>query len=111
MRISDWSSDVCSSDLGDVHGCADELETLLAELGYSVSWDGKVVTVTPPDGRKAIFVGDLVDRGPRSPDSIRIAKHMVESGIALAVVGNHDDKLKRHLSGKNVKAKIGRAHV
>ena len=93
--------------IGDVHGCVDELETLLAELGYAVSWNGKAVRVTPPDGRKAIFVGDLVDRGPRAPDAIRIAKHMVESGIALAVVGNHDDKLKRHLSGKNVKATHG----
>lgn len=97
--------------IGDVHGCVDELETLLAELGYAVTWDGKAVSVTPPDGRKAIFVGDLVDRGPRSPDAIRIAKHMVESGTALAVVGNHDDKLKRHLSGKNVKATHGLAET
>lgn len=97
--------------IGDVHGCADELETLLAELGYSVSWNGKDVIVTPPDGRKAIFIGDLVDRGPRSPDSLRIAKHMVERGMALAVVGNHDDKLKRHLSGKNVKATHGLAET
>ncbi|MDQ4086429.1 MAG: polynucleotide kinase-phosphatase [Pseudomonadota bacterium] len=97
--------------IGDVHGCADELERLLEELGYSVSWDGKSVSVTPPAGRKAIFVGDLVDRGPRSPDSLRIAKHMVERGTALAVVGNHDDKLKRHLSGKNVKVTHGLAET
>ena len=78
------------------HSCADELETLLTNLGYGVSWDGKTVTVVPPEGRRAIFVGDLVDRGPRSPDVLRIARHMVDSGAALAVVGNHDDKFKRH---------------
>lgn len=67
--------------------------------------------MTPPEGRRAIFIGDLVDRGPRSPDVLRIARHMVESGAALAVVGNHDDKLKRHLSGKNVKATHGLAET
>jgi protein phosphatase len=97
--------------IGDVHGCGDELETLLAKLGYQVRWDGKEVEVTPPEGRRAIFIGDLVDRGPRSPDVLRIARHMVDSGKALAVVGNHDDKLKRHLSGKNVKATHGLAET
>lgn len=97
--------------IGDVHGCADELETLLAKLGYKLKWEGKQVQVTPPEGRRAIFIGDLVDRGPRSPDVLRIARHMVESGAALAVVGNHDDKLKRHLSGKNVKATHGLAET
>lgn len=97
--------------IGDVHGCADELETLLTNLGYAVDWDGKAVTVVPPEGRRAIFVGDLVDRGPRSPDVLRIARHMVDSGAALAVVGNHDDKFKRHLSGKAVKVSHGLAET
>ncbi|WP_296614596.1 polynucleotide kinase-phosphatase [Sphingomonas sp.] len=97
--------------IGDVHGCADELETLLRDLGYAVAWDGKRVTVTPPEGRRAIFVGDLVDRGPRSPDVLRIAKHMLDAGTALAVVGNHDDKLKRHLDGRNVKLSHGLAET
>lgn len=97
--------------IGDVHGCCDELETLLNELGYAVTWDGKSVTVTPPEGRRAIFVGDLVDRGPRSPDALRIAKHMVEAGTGLCVLGNHDDKLKRHLSGRNVKQTHGLAET
>ena len=97
--------------IGDVHGCADELETLLGDLGYAVTWSGKDVTVTPPEGRRAIFVGDLVDRGPRSPDVLRIARHMVEAGSGLAVVGNHDDKLKRYLSGKNVKTSHGLAET
>lgn len=97
--------------IGDVHGCADELEMLLGDLGYAVAWSGKDVTVTPPAGRRAIFVGDLVDRGPRSPDVLRIARHMVEAGTALAVVGNHDDKLKRHLDGKAVKVSHGLAET
>ncbi|MBN8813886.1 MAG: polynucleotide kinase-phosphatase [Sphingomonas sp.] len=97
--------------IGDVHGCCDELETLLGNLGYAVTWSGKDVTVVPPEGRRTIFVGDLVDRGPRSPDVLRIARHMVEAGTGLCVVGNHDDKLKRHLSGKNVKVGHGLAET
>ena len=97
--------------IGDVHGCADELEVLLSELGYQVAWSGKDVAVTPPPGRRVIFLGDFVDRGPRSPDVLRIAKSMVEAGTALAVVGNHDDKLKRHLSGKQVKVAHGLAET
>ncbi|WP_157215357.1 polynucleotide kinase-phosphatase [Flavisphingomonas formosensis] len=93
--------------IGDIHGCATELETLLGELGYAVAWNGKEVQVTPPEGRRAVFVGDLVDRGPRSPDVLRVAKHMVDSGTGLVVVGNHDDKLKRHLDGRNVKVSHG----
>ncbi len=97
--------------IGDVHGCANELEIILDKLGYEVRWENKNVSVTPPTGRRAIFVGDLVDRGPRSPDVLRIAKHMVDSGTALAVVGNHDDKLKRHLDGRNVKTTHGLAET
>lgn len=97
--------------IGDVHGCADELEILLGQLGYGVHWSGKEVSVTAPEGRCAIFVGDLVDRGPRSPDVLRIAKHMVEAGTGLVVVGNHDDKLKRHLAGRNVRPTHGLAET
>jgi protein phosphatase len=92
--------------IGDVHGCAGELETLLARLGYDVRWSGVPgavsVRVTPPIGRRAIFVGDLVDRGPRSPDVLRIAMSMVASGAALAVPGNHDAKFARWLDGRDV---------
>ncbi len=97
--------------IGDVHGCADELETLLVKLGYSISWKDGEPEVHAPSGRTAVFVGDLVDRGPRSPDVLRIAKHMVDSGIALAVVGNHDDKLKRFLDGRKVKLTHGLAET
>ena len=95
--------------IGDVHGCADELKELLAALGYAVSWDGKVPTVVPPEGRIAVFVGDLVDRGPRTPDVIRLVRSMCEAGTALCIMGNHDHKLARALDprGKRIKPTHG----
>ena len=93
--------------VGDVHGCCDELEQLLETLGYDVSWQGGAVTVTPPPGRTLIFVGDLVDRGPRTPDVLRIAMSMAAAGTALCVEGNHDNKFGRWLSGANVKTGHG----
>jgi protein phosphatase len=101
--------------IGDVHGCADELERLLAVLGYGVRYrddDGaRAVSVTAPAGRRAIFVGDLVDRGPRSPDALRIAMALVESGQAFCVPGNHDVKLQRWLDGRNVTLAHGLAET
>jgi protein phosphatase len=97
--------------IGDIHGCADELEWLLRALGYVVDWserDGeRVPVVTPPEGRKVVFVGDLGDRGPRTPDVLRIAMQMVEAGSAYAVMGNHDRKLMRWLDGRNVQITHG----
>jgi protein phosphatase len=54
--------------IGDVHGCCDELEQLLAQLGYERNDGGPWAH---PAGRKAIFVGDLVDRGPRIVDTLK----------------------------------------
>ena len=92
--------------IGDVHGCADELQALLARLGYHVEWledDGeRRAAVTAPPGRKAVFVGDLVDRGPNTPDALRIVMSMVEAGSAYAVQGNHERKLERWLGGRKV---------
>ena len=88
--------------IGDVHGCADELETLLERLGYRVSWRGREVSVVPATGRRAIFVCDLVDRGPRAPDVLRIVMSMSRDGHAFAVPGNHDVKYWRWLKGHNV---------
>jgi protein phosphatase len=97
--------------VGDVHGCGDELEALLAALGYRVTWveaDGaRVPAVTAPEGRKVVFVGDLVDRGPRVPDVLRIAMAMAESGSAYVVNGNHDRKLMRWLAGQKVTVSHG----
>jgi protein phosphatase len=89
--------------IGDIHGCGDELEELLTLLGYT-----RVGGVfRHPEGRRAIFLGDLVDRGPRVPDVLRIVMGMVEAGSALCVPGNHDDKLKRALQGKKVQVRHG----
>lgn len=97
--------------IGDVHGCFDELLALLAKLGYSVDLKGDGYTVTPPEGRKAVFVGDLVNRGPKSPDVLRLVMSMVKSGTALCVPGNHDMKLHKKLQGKNVSVNHGLAET
>ena len=99
--------------IGDVHGCYDELEALLGELGYTVHapvpGGEKAIAVTPPEGRKAVFVGDLVDRGPNSPDVLRLVMSMVAAGDAHCVRGNHDDKFLRWLNGRKVKMTHGLA--
>jgi protein phosphatase len=92
--------------IGDVHGCATELESLLDTLGYVRDAEG---VHRHPGGRKAVFVGDLVDRGPRTPDVLRIAMAMVAAGTALAVPGNHDLKLVRKLQGRDVQVTHGLA--
>jgi protein phosphatase len=97
--------------IGDVHGCADELEELLAKLGYSVDAfeeDGeRGYRVFAKSGRRAIFVGDLVDRGPRTPDVLRLVMAMVKAGEAISVPGNHDMKFLRWLNGRRVKMTHG----
>ncbi|GGM10560.1 polynucleotide kinase-phosphatase [Dactylosporangium sucinum] len=89
--------------IGDVHGCLDELVELLRRLGYTVSSDDAV----HPDGRTAVFVGDLVDRGPDSPGVLRLVMGMVAAGHALCVAGNHEAKLLRKLRGSNVRVAHG----
>ena len=91
--------------IGDLHGCADELETLLGQLGYHRT-DG-TWSFSHPESRRAIFLGDVVDRGPRIIDTFRIVRAMVESGSALCVPGNHDLKLVRKLRGRDVKVTHG----
>ena len=88
--------------IGDVHGCAPELNELLAKLGYTLTGEGESRTATPPPGRKAVFVGDLTDRGPDSVAALQLVMNMVQNGAALCVPGNHDDKLHRYLLGKKV---------
>ena len=95
--------------IGDVHGCFDELTELMATLGYSVEKKGDEYRVSTPEGRKAIFLGDLVDRGPKIPEVVRLVMGMVEAGTALCVPGNHDMKLLQKLRGKDVKMAHGLA--
>ncbi|HEY5882255.1 MAG TPA: polynucleotide kinase-phosphatase [Nakamurella sp.] len=96
--------------IGDIHGCRDELETLLGELGYELVRDqaGRPVDARCR-GRRAVFLGDLVDRGPDTPGVLRLVKGMVASGNALCVPGNHEHKLVRALDGRNVQVTHGLA--
>ena len=95
--------------IGDVHGCYEELSTLLGQLGYKIENGSDGPKATPPDGRKAVFVGDLVDRGPRIPDVLRLVMRMVDEGTALCVPGNHDMKLMKKLKGRDVQMTHGLA--
>jgi protein phosphatase len=90
--------------IGDVHGCCDELEELLQQLGYARNGDG---AWSHSEGRRAIFVGDLVDRGPRIADTLKAVMTMSQAGSALCVPGNHDIKLKRKLEGRDVTVSHG----
>lgn len=86
--------------IGDIHGCDDELVALLEKLGYGPD-------CSHPENRRLIFVGDLVDRGPKVVEATNRVMDAVASGRALCVPGNHDDKLKRALSGRNVSVTHG----
>jgi protein phosphatase len=124
--------------IGDIHGCGDELEALLQQLGYvkdeedissqkskvksQKGDEGEFAPPSPPtpssplwnaptyyhpQGRKAVFLGDLVDRGPRILDTVKLVRNMVSAGTAICVPGNHENKLLRKLRGKNVRVNHG----
>jgi len=93
--------------IGDVHGCYAELEQLLGRLGYQIAADG--TTARHPGGRTAVFVGDLVDRGPDTPAVLRLVMGMTADGTGLSVAGNHEVKLVRALRGRNVTVAHGLA--
>ncbi|MBL8897053.1 MAG: polynucleotide kinase-phosphatase [Planctomycetes bacterium] len=106
--------------VGDVHGCFDELCELLETLGYQLHRDetrrpGDWAVTPPRDAegraRKAVFLGDLVDRGPASPAVLRLVRGMIEAGNALLVPGNHEVKLLKKLEGKNVRVAHGLAQT
>ncbi|HEX3872879.1 MAG TPA: polynucleotide kinase-phosphatase, partial [Solirubrobacteraceae bacterium] len=101
--------------IGDVHGCHAELVDLLRALGYEVDADGDVngggPTVTPPAGRRAVFVGDYGDRGPDTPGVLRLVMSMADAGTAVCVPGNHDVKLVRRLKGRDVQVTHGLAET
>lgn len=87
--------------IGDIHGCRAELDTLLDRLG----WVGNA----HPDGRKLIFVGDLVDRGPDTPGVLRRVMDLVAAGNAWCVRGNHEEKLIKVLQRSGGARRPGRA--
>lgn len=71
--------------IGDVHGYASLLKKLLLEMGYKKTESG----YSHPT-RKAIFVGDFINRGPEIRKTIRIIRKMEESGNARVILGNHE---------------------
>ncbi|MDD5035822.1 MAG: AAA family ATPase [Methylococcaceae bacterium] len=88
--------------IGDIHGCFDELSALLDRLGYRVSRSGGGYETYHPDGRKLVFLGDLVDRGPKVVEVLRLVMEAVEAGMAFCVTGNHEVKLVKALRGRHV---------
>ena len=99
--------------IGDIHGCRGELEALLSRLGYVIERDPdhRPTGAAHPLGRTAVFLGDLVDRGPDSPGVLRLVMGMAGAGHALVVPGNHENKLVRALSGRNVQVSHGLAET
>lgn len=71
--------------IGDIHGCAQTLARLLELMGYK-----KVRGVYRHPSRQAIFLGDVVDRGPRIREALHLVRNMVEQGSALMILGNHE---------------------
>ena len=94
--------------IGDVHGCGAELQQLLARLGYvpGDSSDPDALLVHP-DGRRLIFLGDLVDRGPDSVGVVDLVRRLVGAKLAFCVAGNHDEKFLKYLRGKEVRIAHG----
>jgi len=82
--------------VGDVHGCLPELMALVEKLRVDGLGD-----------RKIIFVGDFADRGPSNAGALDYIMNLCDTGQAMAVRGNHDDKLLRYLRGNNVKLAHG----
>ncbi|GLT08423.1 polynucleotide kinase-phosphatase [Sulfitobacter porphyrae] len=92
--------------IGDIHGCFDELTELLGKLGYVIdpfeTGSEDLIRARHPEGRKAFFVGDITDRGPRNLDALRLVMGMCDEGSGRCVIGNHDFKLNKWLKGRNV---------
>ena len=72
--------------IGDVHGHAAKLDALLRRLGYVLTAGGW----RPPQGRQAIFLGDLIDRGPEQVAVVKTVRSMIDAGHARSVMGNHE---------------------
>jgi protein phosphatase len=87
--------------IGDVHGCADELRALLAILGYRIEQSDGGTAIAHPERRRLVFAGDLVNRGPNTPEVLRLALAAVAAG-GHAVEGNHDQSLSRAMAGEGI---------
>jgi len=90
--------------IGDVHGCARELDLLLVRMGWEAHRDG---AWTHPEGRTAVFLGDVVDRGPDICRAMKRVTAMNAAGTALFVPGNHDERFVGFLMGGEPPADYG----
>ena len=72
--------------IGDVHGQNGKLTALLKKLGYRT----KDAAYRHPEGRTALFLGDLIDSGPGQIEVINIVKNMIEAGSGRTIMGNHE---------------------
>ena len=106
--------------IGDIHGCYDELSELLGKLGWTPAYrqqtarhrgNPQSAIRNPQFHRKLVFLGDLVDRGPKVVDVLRLVMDVVEAGNAICLLGNHDYKLLRKLVGRNVRVAHGLAET
>lgn len=93
--------------IGDVHGCYDELVSLITLLGHDDLLDPDIPPATDGHKPRLIFVGDIVDRGDKIVESLRLVHRLCQRGHALSVIGNHDDRFLRWLLGRKVKAEHG----
>ena len=91
--------------IGDVHGQLGLLESLLHRLGYRP----RVDSWHHPERRRAVFVGDYLDRGPDSLKVVQLVCAMCESGDALAILGNHDSNAIAFATRRSLRAD-GSAH-
>jgi len=90
--------------IGDVHGCHEELRQLLATLGYTLDEQG---VPRHEAGRRLLFLGDLTDRGPDSLGVLALVRRAVDAGVAIQLLGNHDQRLVRSLRGNKVSTAHG----
>lgn len=92
--------------IGDIHGCFSELYELIKNLGYEIR-EKPSYQVSHPEGRKLVFLGDLVDRGPDIVNVLKLVMAACSQNSAYCVSGNHDKKLHRYLLGKKIQVKHG----
>lgn len=93
--------------IGDVHGCLNELVDLIEKLGYFKGGfiENEQMVYKHPEGRKLVFVGDLIDRGPEPYNVLNFVRRHVENGLAELVLSNHERKLRQFLGGGKVTIK------
>ncbi|MCC7437243.1 MAG: metallophosphoesterase [Armatimonadetes bacterium] len=93
--------------IGDLHGCFDELAELITSLGHAELLDPNLPKTSPGMKPRLIFVGDIVDRGDRIVETVKLVHRLCRNGHALMVMGNHDYRFLRWLHGRDVELKHG----